>query len=197
MRLTELKENLLSEAVVDRLLFGGLEYRGQSGDLVMVPGSRKACEYRVPFAHEIFGQTRAEKYLFCGGRVQMTKFGEMPEYQSMLRAADELGIGRENILTETESMTTEENFLLSEPILGRVEGCGRIVLVTTAYHMRRAVLLARAILPQYTFVTAPADFGSTRRSNWMLTDKGRRTAKEECMKLAYYANIGKIENIDI
>ena len=198
MRLSELTEESLTGELIDRLLFEGLEYRGQKGGIVMVLGSRKACEYRVPYAAEIFRSCGAKRLLFCGGKVQRTAFGEKAEYESMLMAAQRLGIGRELILTETRSMTTEENFALSQPILAQeLENGGRIILVTTAYHMRRALMLAQRILPQYELIPAPADKGSTRRSNWRLSEKGRRTARAECMKLRYYAETGRIENIDI
>lgn len=198
MRLLGLTENMLTDGLIDQLLFGGLEYAGQTADLILVLGSRKACEYRVPLAAELYHAGKAGKLLFCGGRVQKTRYGELPEYESMLSAADECGLPREDILTERESMTTEENMTLSREMISReMPLCKRIILVTTAYHMRRALLLARRIMPAYVFFPAPAQRGSTTRENWRLTEKGRRTAREECMKLRWYAENGSIEDMEV
>lgn len=198
MRLTELTEKCLTDGLTEQLLFGGLEYAGQTADLILVLGSRKACEYRVPLAAELFHAGKAGRLLFCGGRVQKTRYGELPEYESMLRAADECGLPRGCILTERESMTTEENMILSREIISReMPLCKRIILVTTAYHTRRALLLARKIMPAYEFFPAPAHRGSTTRENWRLTEKGRRTAREECMKLRYYAEKGLIDDMEV
>ena len=43
------KENITPE-IVDKLLFEGLDYKGETADVIIVLGSRKACDYRVPKA---------------------------------------------------------------------------------------------------------------------------------------------------
>lgn len=198
LRLSQLDTSALDSAFVDKLLFEGLEYGGERADIIMVLGSRKACEYRVPPAAKLLEQGAADKLLFCGGRVQRTKFGEMAEYRSMLAAAQQLDLPMEAICTEERSMNTAENFKFSREILARqIPRGGSVILVTTAYHMRRAIMLARRILPEYRFIPATADCGSTRRSNWQLTEKGIRTAHAEAEKLAEYARKGYIENIEI
>lgn len=198
MHISEITQEMLNEDLIDRLLFDGLDYDGSSGDLIMVLGSRKACEYRVPVAAGLFHAGRAERLLFCGGKAQRTKYGFMPEFESMLIAADELHIPRDRIVTEERSTTTAENYEFSREIIAEnIPGCRRIILVTTAYHMRRAYLLAKKLLPQYGFIACPANGGSTRRGTWRLTEKGMRTAHEEAMKLKFYAENGFIEDIEI
>lgn len=197
MKLSELRENALTDETVHRLLFGGLEYRGDKAELIAVLGSRKACEYRVPVAAELYREGKAERLLFCGGKVQSTKYGVMPEFRSMLAAAAELSIPRGAILTEERSLTTAENLVFSREIIAeRMPCCRRIILVTAAYHMRRAMMLAERILPEYDLIPCPANKGSARRDNWRLTEKGRRTAREEVMKLKYCAENGFIEDKD-
>ena len=112
LRLSQLDTSALDSALVDKLLFEGLEYGGERADIIMVLGSRKACEYRVPPAAKLLEQGAADKLLFCGGRVQRTKFGEMAEYRSMLAAAQQFGLPMEAICTEERSMNTAENLSL-------------------------------------------------------------------------------------
>ena len=198
MKISELKQEMLTPELVERLLFEGFDYRGQRGSIIMVLGSRKAWGYRVPYAAELFKQGAGEKLLFSGGQVQDSPYGRLPEYKSMLMAAEEMGLDRRLILTEERSLTTAENFLFSRELIDReLGGQGRIVIVTAAYHMRRALLFAERIIPGYELISAPTGLGSTTREGWALTERGRKTASDECMKLKYYAENGMIEDIEI
>jgi uncharacterized SAM-binding protein YcdF (DUF218 family) len=198
MRLSEIDENTADAQLVGRLLFGGLEYSGDSADLIMVLGSRKACEYRVPRAAELFHAGKANRLIFCGGKVQRTKHGFMPEYEAMLITAEEFGISREVILAEKKSLNTAENFRFAGEIISEnFPHCRRIILVTTAYHMRRALLFAERILPQYEFIPCSVNRGSTAPDNWQLSEKGRRTAYGELKKLKFYAENGYIQDTEI
>jgi len=176
---------------INRLLYDGLDYDGSAADLIMVLGSRKACEYRVPEAVRLYKSGRAPMMLLSGGKVQKTALGEMAEWLSMETAAISLGVSESDILLEKCSMNTAENFICSENLLREVlpDG-GRIILVTTAYHMRRALLTAEKILPQYEFISCPVQKGSATKENWYKTDKGRRTVLDEWGKLRYYIRAG-------
>ena len=132
------KENITPE-IVDKLLFEGLDYKGETADVIIVLGSRKACDYRVPLAAKLFHKGKAPKLVFCGGKVQKTSLGEMAEYKAMLIAAEKCGIPRSAILTETQSLSTVENLQnAAELVKKHFPNCKSIIIVTTAYHMRRA-----------------------------------------------------------
>ena len=191
VRLSELLSCEPTDENITRLLYDGLDYDGRAAELIMVLGSRKACEYRVPEAVRLYKNGRAPVILVSGGKVQKTALGEMAEWLSMKKAAAALGVSEGDILAEKCSMNTAENFTCSEPLLREVlpEG-GKIILVTTAYHMRRALLTAEKILPQYEFISCPVQKGSATKENWYKTDKGRRTVLDEWGKLRYYIRAG-------
>lgn len=102
------KENITPE-IVDKLLFEGLDYKGETADVIIVLGSRKACDYRVPLAAKLFQERKAPHLIFCGGKVQKTSLGDMAEYKAMLISAEKCGIPHSAILTETQSLSTVEN----------------------------------------------------------------------------------------
>ena len=102
------KENITPE-IVDKLLFEGLDYKGETADVIIVLGSRKACDYRVPLAAKLFHEGKAPHLIFCGGKVQNTSQGEMEEYKAMLIAAEKCGIPTSAITVETHSLDTVEN----------------------------------------------------------------------------------------
>ncbi|SFD07620.1 YdcF family protein [Ruminococcus albus] len=198
MKLSELLKDDSTEENIQRLLYSGLDYDGSSAGAIMVLGSRKACDYRVPEAARLYSEGRAPVMLLSGGKVQETSLGEMPEWESMERAAVTLGVPREKIITERESMNTADNFMYSEVLLREIlpEG-GKIILVTTAYHMRRALLMANKMLPKYGFIPCPVQKGSATKENWYKTEKGRLTVLDEWRKLSYYIRVGIFEDTEI
>ena len=198
MKLSELLKDDPTEENIQRLLYSGLDYDGSTAGAIRVLGSRKACDYRVPEAARLYSEGRAPVMLLSGGKVQDTSLGEMPECESMERAAVALGVPQENIITERKSMNTADNFMYSEALLKDIlpEG-GKIILVTTAYHMRRALLMANKMLPQYRFITCPVQKGSATKENWYKTEKGRLTVLDDWRKLSYYIRVGIFEDTEI
>lgn len=198
MKLSELIKQGATDENIERLLYRGLDYNGESADLIMVLGSRKACEYRVPEAVRLYKEGKAPRILVSGGQVQETPRGEMPEWESMEQAALEAGVPRECILTEKSSMNTADNFMCSDRLLREYFPDGsRIILVTTAYHIRRALMMGRKLLPRYEFFPCPVQKGSATKENWCKTEKGRRTVLDEWIKFGYYIRVGIFEDIDI
>lgn len=190
------KENITPE-IVDKLLFEGLDYNGEKADVIIVLGSRKACDYRVPLAAKLFQEGKAPHLIFCGGKVQKTSLGEMEEYKAMLISAEKCGIPRSAILTETQSLSTVENLQnAAELVKKHFPNCKSIIIVTTAYHMRRAAMLAQHFFTQ-KIIPCPASRGSTQRNNWSMTEKGSTTALDECLKFGYYIKKGFIDDFEI
>lgn len=197
MRLSQINKDMLTRTVCDKILFEGFADSGEKADIIMTLGSRKACEYRVPKAAELYHSGRAKRLVFCGGRSQQTAYGYMPEFEAMLFAADEFRIPRSRILTEENSMNTAENIMLGCKVISeKMPQARKIILVTAAYHMKRAFLLAQRLAPQFEFIPCAADSKGTRRETWFLTEKGIRTVCDEIMKLKAYAENGSIEDID-
>lgn len=198
MRISEINPYALTRPLVDKLLYDGLEYNGERADLIMVLGSSKASLYRVPAAAKLYFDGKAEHLIFSGGKAQQTPHGFMPEYISMLRTAQELGIPQDKILCETEAFTTAENLDFSREIIrARLPECRKIILVTTAYHMRRALLLAQRRLDMYEFIPCRADDILSRRENWFANAKGLEIVTNEIRRLKWYAENKLIEDINI
>ncbi len=198
MRISEINPYALTRPLVDKLLYDGLEYSGESADLIIALGSSKASLYRVPAAARLYFGGKAKYLLLSGGKAQQTPHGFMPEYLSMLRTAQELGIPQDRILCETGAHTTVENLDYSKEIIRRrLPDCKRIILVTTAYHMRRALLLAKKRLDMYEFIPCPADDVSSTRENWFANAKGLEIVANEIRRLKWYARNGLIEDINV
>jgi uncharacterized SAM-binding protein YcdF (DUF218 family) len=95
----------------------------------------------------------APKVLFTGGSgdiADQTK-KEAPFAAAMLKL---LGVSETSLILESESRNTYENATLSKPLLDAV-GAKRVVLVTSAWHMRRSAAIFRKA--GYDFVPYAAD----------------------------------------
>jgi uncharacterized SAM-binding protein YcdF (DUF218 family) len=194
------KENITFE-LIDRLLFDGLEDTGEDADCIIVLGSMKAATYRVPVAVSAYKAGRAEKMILCGGVLHDFSVGTFTEADYMRKTALELGVPEGNIIIENSSQNTVENILCARSELELYFGLGNIrsvLLVTTAYHMRRSLMIAKNLFPPHIRVLpCPANDTNTRHENWMNTTEGILRAKGEAMNLVRYIVNGVIPDFEI
>ncbi len=66
---------------------------------------------------------------------------DIAEGEAMARYAEQNGVGIERIIVEGKSRSTEENLLFSRSLM--VKADPKVILVTTSYHVFRALLLAK------------------------------------------------------
>jgi len=201
MRVSEITEAHLTNDLVDRLLFEDMEDSGEEADCIIVLGSQKASEYRVSVAAQAYHTGRAPKVLLCGGVVRDFAGVFMTEAENMRMTTVELGIPESDVIVENNSQNTVENVLCALLCLQRslwLNNVRRILLVTTSYHMRRSLHLFRYLFPAHIrIIPCPADDTSTRRDNWMTSDKGINRAKGEVMNIVRCVHNGVIPDFEI
>ena len=119
----------------------------------------------------------------------------------MRRAAMESGVAEEHILMENASQNTVENILFAMGVLQQAFGLNNvhnILLVTTTYHMRRSLAIARHLLPKHiNVIPCPADDNNTKRNNWMNTSAGTSRAKGEALKIISFVINGDIPDFEV
>lgn len=194
------KEDLTND-VIDRLLFDGLSDNGASVDCIIVLDSIKAAKYRVPVAVEAFFAGRAEKIMLCGGKARDFSGVCMTEAENMSEKALELGVPESSIIIEKNSQNTIENILCSLLELQRSMWLNKVksvLLVTTTYHMRRSLHIAKYLFPFHIGVyPCPADDTTTKRDNWMNTPKGIDRVNKEALNIVRCVNNGVIPDFEI
>ena len=201
MLVSRIKEEDLTFELIDSLLFQGLEDTGENADCIIVLGSVKAAQYRVPVAVDAYNAGRASKLMLCGGALRDFPVGKCSEAEHMYKAALELGVAEENIILENSSQNTVENILFALIELQRafwLNKVHRVLLVTTAYHMRRSLAIARYLFPEHiSIVSCPANDNNTRRDNWKNTPVGIERAKGEAMNIVRCVVNGVIPDFEI
>lgn len=201
MLVSTITEEDLPLEIVDRLLFQDLEDTGETADCIIVLGSIKAAKYRVPVAAQAYKAGRARKLMLCGGKLREFPTGNCTEAEHMFQAALELGVAEEDIVLENSSQNTVENILFALIELQRTFWLNKVrsvLLVTTAYHMRRSLAIARYLFPDHIeIIPCPANDNNTKRDNWMNTPVGIERAKGEAMKIVQYVINGIIPDFEL
>jgi uncharacterized SAM-binding protein YcdF (DUF218 family)/glycosyltransferase involved in cell wall biosynthesis len=128
-----------SDAIV--IFAGGVGESGQAGG---------GYQERLQRAIELYDQRFAPRIIISSGFVFAFKEAEV-----MRTIAVERGVPASAIVLETESANTHENVTLTHAVLAR-EGWRRILLVSSPYHMRRALLTWRKAAPEIEVVPEPA-----------------------------------------
>lgn len=114
---------------------------------------------RILYAAELWRQGRAREIVVAGGRLAVDgRLG--PEADDIERLLATMGVPREVIRSERLSRNTEENAVEVKRLLSQ-SGISRILLVTSAIHMPRAVALFQA--QGFDVVPAPTDYRVVRR----------------------------------
>ena len=123
-----------------------------------------AASDRVWFAARLYRAGRAPLVVLTGGTISELGM-DWPEAPAMATFLHDLGVPQSAILLESESQTTHENAILTEPLL-RERGIKRILLVTSALHMPRALATFRKL--DLDVIAAPTDFEAEPPSGYWL-----------------------------
>jgi uncharacterized SAM-binding protein YcdF (DUF218 family) len=112
---------------------------------------------RLLYAAHLYHQGVAPRLLLSGGYIPWMNVSNAPA-EDMAEILQMLGVPKEVLWRESESRNTYENALFTRQILAE-QGIDRIVLVTSALHMPRAVGLFKK--QGFEVTPAPADYNLT------------------------------------
>ena len=200
MKISELIKGQLTEDIVDKVLYEGIEYKQQPLDVAIILGSNKAHIYRLPYAVEVYKNGLVSKIIVSGGR--NIGNANMVEADYLKEKAIEFGIKKEDILVENKAMTTWENMKLSRELMiknNMFKTCIKIAIVTSSFHMRRSIMIAERVFSDdsVNIVALPGEDNSTRRTTGFTNEKGRVRAIGEVEKIIDYVKKGEIDDFEI
>ena len=73
-----------------------------------------------------------------------------------------------------------------------------ILLVTTTYHMRRSLALAKYLFPNHIAIyPCPVDDTNTKKDNWMKSEEGRKRAIAEVENIIRCVRNGAFPDFEI
>jgi uncharacterized SAM-binding protein YcdF (DUF218 family) len=107
---------------------------------------------RVLYGAYLYRQHKARSIICTGGGS-----GPRAGAEDMAELLESLGVPRDAIIKETKAMNTHEHATRLFPLL-KERGFKRILLVTSAMHIPRAMGVFRRDCPGLQFIPAPTDF---------------------------------------
>ena len=113
---------------------------------------------RILYAAHLYHQGVSPNLLLSGGNISWMNAQNAPA-QDMAEILQMLDVPTDALWLETQSRNTYENALFARQILSE-KGLNRIILVTSAMHMPRAVALFEA--QGFEVIPAPADYNITQ-----------------------------------
>jgi uncharacterized SAM-binding protein YcdF (DUF218 family) len=109
---------------------------------------------RIWHAARLYHAGKAKRLILSGGHLSW-QGDQQPETAAMRRLLTDLGVPEQALVIEGRSQNTRENALYSAELI-RSLGIGRILLVTSAMHMPRALGTFQAV--GVDAIPAPTDF---------------------------------------
>jgi len=147
---------------------------------------------RIWHAARLHKAGKAPVIVLSGGPGWMRDESKQPEAEAMTEFLKDLGVPKSAILQESQSRNTYENAVFTQRLLD-ARGGKKILLVTSALHMRRAVVLFRSlgleVVPaatDYEIPDEPKPFPLRWMPDAITLDGGSRALKEYLGLAAFY-----------
>lgn len=148
-------ETLSADAIV--LLGGGTESPDTPRQMVEVNGAGD----RVLYAAKLYQQGAAPVIIVSGGNLKFSSARGYTPAEEMRALLITLGIPENAVVLQDKSQNTSEDALYTRALLTE-RGFSKIILVTSANHMDRAIMLFEK--EELEIIPAPADYSVTQRS---------------------------------
>ncbi|NTU69435.1 YdcF family protein [bacterium] len=148
---------------------------------VIVAISGGETRTRTEEAIKLYKDGWAPYLLFSGA----ARSGDVSNAESMKNVAIKKGVPAEKIFIEEESTSTYENALLSKKIIDKYKW-SKIILVTSPYHQRRALMNFNYVLGKdVKVINHSSDDSYWSAAEWYRGDKNRNTSFEELSRVIY------------
>lgn len=179
----DVNERKMTEDEITRLVF--VRDEPVPADLAVVFGSANETELRrrISWGCELYHTGHTPAILVSGGGAGGPA---RTEARSMVNIARDLGVAASALLIEDRSSNTFENARFSRPVLeaaGLLDTLSRVILISSAWHMRRVLLTTCAYFPRaIQYICCPPP-GGCHRENWMNSRRCRRIVENETLLL--------------
>ncbi|MCQ2565781.1 MAG: YdcF family protein [Clostridia bacterium] len=199
MKLSEIKEELLSDAQCEALVFRGIEYSGEKAEAAVILGTNTHAESRAIGSAKLYLNGGVKKLISSGNPAWDFPEGRYSEAEYMKLIMVREGVPAEDIIVENQALTTLENMTYSLKILENTPGLlkdSKFILITSGYHMYRSLLLARQIFKGINIIPYPVWEDDVRPETWRNSEYGTARVRNEVHFLIKHAKEGLIEDVE-
>lgn len=203
MKLSELDINTLRSLTPKQkwdAACGGVVDEGATAEVALLLGGGpiRAIE-RALAAAKLYRDGRVKKIIPSGG-VEWDHNGErISEANLMARVLRENGVPEEDIILENEARTTKENIIYGtlQIIRNYKKIVDSVIVVTSVWHMKRGIALAKALFPGKIKVYAYPSYPAGTVEDWLKIEENQKLLTSGLGLLKKLIALGDVEDVDI
>ncbi|MBQ7348096.1 MAG: YdcF family protein [Clostridia bacterium] len=174
---------------------------GAFSEFALLLGScPELAEERAITAAKLYHEGRV-KYIVPSGGVSWINNGvSMTEACFMSQILTDNGVPAEAIVIENEALTTRENMIYGTLQINRkcrFNDVSGIALVTSFWHMKRSLMLARAFLPKMIRIHTCPTFPNRDKEEWLCMKENINLLDNEIRLLKNLADTRMIEDLNL
>ena len=202
MKLSEVDLNkLLAASPKEKIkfIFNGIEDKGESCEYALLLGAPlDEAERRARYAARLYNEGRVRYIIPSGGVIRQNDGEDVSECDFMSRILEQNGVPKSAIIEDNNALTTRENMIFAALMLNRATklvGIDKIMVITSAWHIRRSLALAKSFLPRKIRpIGAPVPLPCDAEQ-WIAAEENLRLVDDEIRFTKRLADNGIIEDL--
>lgn len=203
MKLSEIDINTIRALTLEQkweAACGGVVDDGATAEVALVLGGGpiRAIE-RALAAAKLYRDGRVKAIIPSGG-VEWEHNGEViSEANLMARVLRENGVPDEAIILENEARTTKENIIYGtlQIIRNYKKIVDSVIVVTSVWHMKRGLALAKALFPGKIRVYAYPSYPDGNIEDWLKIEENQKLLTSGLGLLKKLVTFGDVEDVEV
>ena len=169
--------------------------------VLLLGGGVDVMPYRAEAAAKPYLEGRAKFIVASGAPLREFRGEKMSEARVLKKCLEERGVKSEDIVLEERALTTIENLLFGAAEIGRRLGDltdYSVIIATSAFHVKRALCLAKTYLPAFAKFYGAASKGSFElASTWQSDERTRAWMIGEIKLMREFVNKRQFPDMEI
>lgn len=200
MKISEINVETLTNEQCTKLIFTGIDYTGEKAATGLLLGTNADAEGRAIGAAALYKDGGFQFLIPTGGPEWDFPDGKLSEAEYQKLVAVREGVPSDKVFCENQAQDTYQNMTYSLEIMQAhaemLEG-DTVIVITSAYHMKRSMMLAQHVFPEKKIVPYPIYEEEVKPENWTNSERGIRRVKSEIFFLSRHAVRGIVEDAEI
>ncbi len=204
MKASEIAQEIINDLSFDekwKLDCGNVIDEGKSADVaILLGGNPTNAVERAKACATLYKQGRV-KYIVPSGGVKWDYNGEkVSEADLMKSVLISEGVPDNVILCDNEARTTKENMICASLVIERkfeFENIDSVIIVTSVWHMKRSIALAKAFLPRKVKISAYPSFPDESLEYVKTTPSAQGFLNDSLRLMALLVNKGVVEDFEL
>lgn len=158
------------------------------------------AERRALYAAKLYCDGRIRYIISSGGVTRDNNGEEISECDFMARILEKNGVHKSAVLKENNALTTRENMIFGALMLNRMTklvGVDEIMIITSAWHMKRSLALAECFLPRKVSVCGSPVPLPKNLDEWISTKENMLLIDDEIRFLKKLVDNSIINDIEV